>query len=159
MNNKLTRILVLHNIRSVYNTGAIFRTADALGIDALYLIGETPTPIDRFGRQRKDFAKTALGSEKTIQWKYHSTIDSLLIKLKKEKFTIYAIEQSKDSHDYKTIKPASRSACIVGNEITGIPVPVLKQVDYIVEIPMHGKKESLNVSVATGIVLYRLFDI
>ena len=89
---KRNQVLILHNIRSVYNTGAIFRTADALGISKIYLIGETPTPFDRFGRARKDFAKTALGSEKTMSWEYSKTISPIITKLKKEGFSIFAIE-------------------------------------------------------------------
>lgn len=152
------KLLILHNIRSVHNTGALFRTADALGIDMIYLIGETATPFDRFGRARSDFAKTALGSELTMPWKYYKTIAPVLTRLKKEGYTIYAIEQSPDSMDYKKAKPVRLSACILGSETRGIPNAVLKKVDHILEIPMRGMKESLNVSVAGGIVLYRLFD-
>ena len=151
-------ILILHNIRSVYNTGAIFRTADALGISKIYLIGETPTPNDKFGRPRKDFAKTALGSEKTMSWEYVKTISPLLTKLKKDGFSIFAIEQDKNSIDYKKVKVAGNTACILGSETRGVPVSVLKKCDKILEIPMNGEKESLNVSVSAGIVLYRLFD-
>ncbi len=158
MSKKNTRILILHNIRSVYNTGAIFRTADAIDIDTIYLVGETPTPVDRFGRLRNDFAKTALGSEKTVPWEYFKTIGPVMKKLKKDGFSMYAIEQAKDSKDYKKVSPANLSACILGSETKGIPASILKKVDHILEIPMNGKKESLNVSVATGIVLYRLFD-
>jgi 23S rRNA (guanosine2251-2'-O)-methyltransferase len=152
------KYLILHNIRSVHNTGAIFRTADALGIDKIYLIGETATPFDRFGRPRSDFVKTALGSEKTMPWEYFRTIAPVLKKLKKQGFSLYAIEQSPTSVDYKKVKPAKLSACILGSETRGIPPSVLSQVDHVLEIPMRGMKESLNVSVAAGIVLYRLFD-
>lgn len=155
---KGNQVLILHNIRSVYNTGAIFRTADALGISKIYLIGETPTPFDRFGRARKDFAKTALGSETTIPWEYTKTISPVLAKLKKEGFSIFAIEQDKESVDYKKVKITGNVACILGSETKGVPSPVLKKCDKILEIPMNGMKESLNVSVAAGIVLYRLFD-
>ena len=86
-------VLILHNIRSVYNTGAIFRTADALGISKIYLIGETPTPYDRFGRARKDFAKTALGSETTMPWEYYKTISPVLTKLKREGCYCYPLPQ------------------------------------------------------------------
>ena len=93
------KLLILHNIRSVHNTGALFRTADALGIDMIYLIGETATPFDRFGRARSDFAKTALGSELTMPWKYYKTIAPVLTKLKKEGYTSCAIKQTPVSMD------------------------------------------------------------
>ncbi len=155
---KYFKILILHNIRSVHNTGAIFRTADALGVTKIYLIGETSTPLDRFGRARKDFAKTALGSEKTMQWEYYKTVSPVIAKLKKEGFSILAIEQDKDSIDYKKVKVAGNTACILGSETKGVPKALLKKCDKVVEIPMQGGKESLNVSVAAGIVLFRLFD-
>jgi 23S rRNA (guanosine2251-2'-O)-methyltransferase len=152
-------ILILNDIRSTHNVGAIFRTADACGISKIYLIGTTPAPIDRFGRERKDVAKTALGAEKTIPWEYFENINPLLTKLKKEKFEIIAIEQSKNSVDYKKVQLKNNSAIILGNEVNGISKKILYKCDIIVEIPMMGKKESLNVSVATGIVLFRILGI
>ena len=152
-------VLILNDIRSTHNVGAIFRTADACGISKIYLIGTTPAPIDRFGRERKDVAKTALGAEKTIPWEYLKTITPLLTKLKKEKFEIIAIEQSKNSVDYKKVQLKNNSAIILGNEVTGISKNILNKCDIIVEIPMMGKKESLNVSVATGVVLFRILGI
>ncbi len=154
-------ILILYNIRSVENVGAIFRTADAAGINKIYLIGYTPAPLDRFGRKRGDMHKSALGAEEFVAWEQVKTIFPLITKLKKEGFQIVAIEQDKKSIDYKTLRLRSGQAhaFIVGAEVTGIPKKVLEKCDIIAEIPMRGKKESLNVSVATGIALFRMLDV
>lgn len=159
-------ILILHNIRSVENVGAMFRTADAAGIDKIYLTGYTPTPLDRFGRKRGDLAKSALGAEEFVSWEQKKNVFSLLTKLKKEKFLIVGIEQNKKSVDYKKVSakggPAygwKKLAFIVGAEVAGIPKKILEKCDIIAEIPMHGKKESLNVSVALGIALFRMLDV
>src|SRR6185369_9412628 len=96
-------ILILHNIRSVENVGAMFRTADAAGIDKIYLTGYTPAPLDRFGRKRGDLAKSALGAEEFVVWEQKKNILSLVAKLKKEGFLIIAIEQDKKSIDYKKV--------------------------------------------------------
>ena len=156
----MQNILILNDIRSVENVGAMFRTADAAGIDKIYLIGTTPTPIDRFGRKRKDLAKSALGAEEYVAWKYKKTISPLISKLKKEGFYIIAIEQDKNSVDYRKLKASSYElkAFLVGTEVTGIPKNVLKKCDVIAEIPMRGKKESLNVSVALGVALFRILN-
>ncbi len=150
--------LVLDNIRSAHNVGAIFRTADAAGVEKIYLIGTTPAPIDRFGRTRPDIQKTALGAEKSVAWEHVSNTEPFLKQLKKEGVTILALEQHEKSKDYKKIKLKGATALIVGNEVEGIPESILKKADHIIEIPMRGKKESLNVSVATGIALFRLLD-
>ena len=105
--NKKENILILHNIRSVENVGAMFRTADAAGIDKIYLAGYTPTPLDRFGRRRKDLHKSALGAEEFVRWEHKKSISALLAKLKKEKYYIIAIEQDKKSVNYKEIKTKS----------------------------------------------------
>lgn len=157
----MKNILILNDIRSVENVGAMFRTADAAGIDKIYLIGTTPTPIDRFGRKRKDLAKSALGAEEYVAWEYKKTIFPLLSKLKKEGFYVIAIEQDKNSVDYRKLKASSYKlkAFLVGTEVTGIPKNILKKCDIIAEIPMRGKKESLNVSVALGVALFRMLGI
>lgn len=159
MKVKQENILILNDIRSVENVGAMFRTADAAGIDKIYLTGYTPTPLDRFGRKRKDIAKSALGAEEHVSWEQKKSISALLTKLKKEGFQIIAIEQDKKSIDYKKVKLKGKNAFIVGTEVTGIPKKVLKKCDKIVEIPMKGKKESLNVSVALGVALFRMLNI
>jgi len=150
--------VLLHNIRSTHNVGSIFRTADALGVTKIYISGITPTPIDRFNRPRKDIAKVALGAEKTISWEYVKEPKSLIRKLKKQKFQIVGLEQAKNSIDYKKVKMKYPVLFIVGNEVEGIDKKILRLSHIVVEIPMVGKKESLNVSVAFGVALFRIFD-
>ena len=159
-NHKMRKynILILHNIRSVENVGAIFRTADAVGIDKIYLTGYTPTPVDRFGRIRQDLAKSALGAEEFVMWEQKKTILPLLAKLKKENYKIIAIEQAEHSVDYKKVKLKQNNAFILGAEVTGIPKNILNKCDVIAEIAMRGKKESLNVSVAAGVALYGMIS-
>ncbi len=151
--------ILLHDIRSTHNVGSIFRTCDALGISKIYISGYTPTPTDKFDRARKDIAKVALGAEKSIPWEYVKSPLALIKKLKKNKYSIIALEQSKDSIDYKKIKIEKPMLFVVGNEVTGIDSKILSLADNIVEIPMKGKKESLNVSVAFGVALFRLLNI
>jgi tRNA G18 (ribose-2'-O)-methylase SpoU len=143
----------------VENVGAIFRTADAAGINKIYLTGYTPTPLDRFGRKRGDLAKSALGAEEFVSWEYKKMVCPVIAKLKRDGFQIVGIEQEKKSIDYKKVKLQSKNAFIVGAEVTGIPKNVLEKCDIIAEIPMRGKKESLNVSVATGIALFGILKI
>ena len=162
MIDKKESILILPDIRSAINVGAIFRTADAVGIDQIYLTGWTPRPIDKFGRIQKDIAKSALGAETWIPWGYKKTLIPLITILKKEGYTVIAIEQDKRAVDYRKIStkggPASggKIAIILGPEVTGLSKKILDKCDLIAEIPMYGKKESLNVSVACGIALFRI---
>ena len=157
--NKQEVALILHNIRSVENVGAMFRTSDAAGVKKIYLCGITPAPLDRFGRKRKDLAKSALGAEEFVAWEQRKNILPLLAKLKREKFYIIGVEQDEKSVDYRKVKPKTKSAFILGAEVEGVPKNILKKCNVIAEIPMHGKKESLNVSVALGIVLFRVCDL
>lgn len=154
MKNKKENIIILHNIRSVINVGAIFRTADAVGIDKIYTTGYTPTPIDRFGKKRKDLIKSALGAEEFVLWEQKKNILPLIVKLKKEGFKIIGIEQDSRSINYKKVKIGEKNVFLVGNEVLGISKNILNKCDLIVEIPMKGKKESLNVSVALGVILF-----
>jgi len=144
--------LILHNIRSAYNVGAIFRTADAVGIEKIYLTGYTPNPE----KDKAKIEKTALGAEKYVAWESYKNIGYLIKKLKKEGFQIIALEQSKKSIPYYRFKSKSPFVLIVGNEVRGLNKKILEKCDYILEIPMFGKKESLNVAVAFGIVAYYL---
>ncbi len=155
--NKL--YLILNNIRSVHNVGSIFRTADGAGVGKIYLIGTTPAPTDRFGRPRPDLSKVALGAERSLKWEHLPSAEALIQKLKKEGVQIIALEQSPDAIDYKEVKLKYPSAIILGEEVHGIPKEILDQCDIICQIPMKGKKESLNVSVAAGIALFRILDI
>lgn len=142
--------IVLDNIRSAYNVGSIFRTADGAGVTKVYLCGYTPTP------ENPKVAKTSLGVEKTVPWEHHRQTLRLLKKLKKQGIRIVALEIAPKSKNLFKYKPKLPVALIVGNEVRGISKTVLKNSDDIVEIPMQGKKESLNVSVAIGIALYQL---
>jgi tRNA G18 (ribose-2'-O)-methylase SpoU len=152
-------ILILHNIRSVENVGAMFRTADAAGIDKIYLTGYTPAPLDRFGRKRGDLHKSALGAEEYVSWESKKSLPALMRNLRRDKFYIIGIEQDKKSVDYKKIKLKNKNAFLVGEEVAGISKENLKKCDIIAEISMRGKKESLNVSVALGIALFRMLDL
>jgi tRNA G18 (ribose-2'-O)-methylase SpoU len=151
-------ILVLHDIRSAQNVGSLFRTSDAVGISKIYLSSITPTPIDRFGRARSDIAKTALGAEKNIPWETYEDIILLINKYKEQGYKIIAIEQSENSVDYKKVKTTEKTLFILGNEVNGLSQEILNNVDVIAQIPMVGDKESLNVSVAGGIALFRILD-
>jgi tRNA G18 (ribose-2'-O)-methylase SpoU len=148
--------ILLHNIRSTHNVGAILRTADAVGVTKVYFSGYTPAPIDRFGRQRKDISKASLGAEKSVEWESVNSSIDLINKLKKQKFTILSLEQDVRSVDYRKFRSEDNILLIVGNEVDGVDKNILDLSDEIIEIPMLGKKESLNVSVATGIVLYAI---
>jgi len=159
MKKNTLKIVVLDNIRSIHNVGSIFRTSDALGVNKIFLCGCTPTPKDRFGRERKDLAKVALGAEKSIEWEYFKTTEEAIKKLKEEKFQIIALEQSEDSVDYKKVKAKNKIAIILGEEVHGLNKKVLDLVDIITEIPMLGVKESLNVSVSFGVAAFRIFNI
>lgn len=152
-------VLILENIRSIHNVGSIFRTADAAKVSCIYLVGTTPTPEDRFGRARRDLAKVALGAEKNLAWEHHKTISSLIRKLKKEGFQIIALEQDHNSADYRKIKIGEKTVLILGNEVNGVSQKTLAEADVICEIPMYGKKESLNVSVSAGIAIFQLLGI
>ncbi|TSC96806.1 MAG: tRNA/rRNA methyltransferase SpoU [Parcubacteria group bacterium Athens0714_26] len=174
-------VVILHNIRSLYNVGSIFRTADAVGVEKIYLCGITPVPVDRFGKIRPQLAKVALGAEKSVEWDASASsaqaTSKLLDRLKEDGFKILAVEQDKKAVPYFKYKVKNgqldKIALILGNEVNGLPSAILKKADKILEIPMNGKmvrqahhpkydngllrrKESLNVSVAAGVVLYRL---
>lgn len=160
--------VIAHDIRSVHNVGSIFRTADAAGVAKIFLCGITPAPLDRFKEVRADFTKVALGAENYIPWEAGQTTGDVIKRLKKEGYEIFALEQSKRSVPY--YKEAARLArepragavadarvaIVLGNEVKGLPPSILRAADRVLEIPMLGKKESLNVAVAFGIVAYGL---
>lgn len=148
--------LALHDIRSCHNVGSIFRTADAAGVSKIYICGVTPAPIDRFGRARKDVAKVSLGAEKSVEWEYVKDIGELMEIMKKDGYQICALEQSEKSVDYRKVKAGEKTLLMLGTEVTGISKEILEKCDMIIEIPMKGKKESLNVAVATGIALFAM---
>lgn len=144
--------IILNNIRSALNVGAIFRTADAAGVSKIFLCGYTPTPEDN------KVKKTALGAENFVPWEKHFQVWRVLEKLKKEGVQIVALEQTPKSIDYRKFKPRFPVALIVGNEVSGLSDKILKYVDKIIAIPMYGKKESLNVAVAFGIAVYKITE-
>ena len=158
MKEQTEAVVILHNIRSAYNVGAIFRTADAVGVSKIYLTGYTPTPLDRFGRERKDVAKSALGAEKSVAWEYAKSARAVIEKLKKAGFEVVAVEQAEAAIDYKQYKPKQKVTFLFGNEVRGISKQLLSKCDKIIEIPMRGKKESLNVSISAGVVLFGVLD-
>lgn len=151
--------IILHNIRSAYNVGSIFRTADAAGILKIYLTGYTPTPKDRFGREQKDIAKTALGAQYTIFWEYKKSPQQVIARLKKNKVSIVGVEQTEGASDYKKITLHGPTAFVFGNEVRGISPRLQKHFTGCIFIPMRGDKESLNVSVAAGVVLFRVLNV
>ncbi|MCC2630375.1 MAG: tRNA/rRNA methyltransferase SpoU [Candidatus Paceibacter sp.] len=150
---------MLHNIRSLHNVGSMFRTADAAGVTKIFLTGYTPTPIDRFGRPVKELSKVALGGELSVQWEYVKSPMTVINKLKKQGVQVIGLEQDKRSVDYKKVKPKGDVLFLVGSEVEGMSKALLNKCDIIAEIPMKGKKESLNVSVSFGIALFRLLNI
>lgn len=146
--------LILQSIRSAHNVGAILRTADGAGVSKVYLCGYTPAPIDRFGRTRKDIGKVALGAEDTVPWEQVPDITALIHDLKREGVRIVALEQDGNSTSYLSLERDQPTAFILGEEVRGIPTAILDMCDGVVEIPMRGKKNSLNVSVAAGVLLF-----
>jgi tRNA G18 (ribose-2'-O)-methylase SpoU len=157
----------------MHNVGSIFRTADAAGVEKIYLCGITPAPTDRFGRPVSKITKVSLDAEKWVTWEKVGQTTMIIDKLKRDGFKIYAIEQSKKSVPYYKLKVKSEKlkvALILGSEMKGLSQSILKRADKILEIPMRGAmvrqahhprnikrgKESLNVAVAFGIVVFNL---
>ena len=144
--------LIAHNIRSLYNVGTMFRTADALGVDQLFLTGYTGQP------PRKEISKVALGAEDVVPWKHYKSTTHLIKKLKKEGVDIIALERNDQSIDYLDFKPKFPVALILGHEVDGVSSQLLKQADKIVSLPMNGIKESLNVGVAMAVAAYHIIS-
>jgi 23S rRNA (guanosine2251-2'-O)-methyltransferase len=141
--------VIAHNIRSLYNVGAIFRTADALGINRVYITGYTGTP------ENPRLQKTSLGSQDAIKWEYHLRLPSLIKNLKKNRVQILALETGvRKATDIGKFRARLPSAILLGEEVSGIRQSHLRLADHVLEIPMLGQKESLNVSVAFGIAAY-----
>ena len=144
------KVLLLDNLRSMQNVGAIFRNCDGAGFEKIYLCGYTPTP------PRNEISKTALSAQNTIDWEYYSDTQEVAVMLKNKGYKIYSIELSDSAIDYKELyKNTPENICFVlWNEVKGVAANLLDISDKIVMIPMLGNKESLNVSVAAGIVMY-----
>jgi 23S rRNA (guanosine2251-2'-O)-methyltransferase len=156
-------VVILNNVRSNENVGAIFRTADATGVSKIILCGYTPAPTDRFGRENKGLTKASLGAEKSVEWDKAKNLKEAVKKLRNcsssENFAIIGIEQDKKSINYLEIKNKIKNknlAVVFGNEVDGLSKADLKLCDFVAELPMKGLKESLNVSVCAGVVLYSL---
>jgi len=143
-------ILIAHDIRSAYNIGSMFRTCDGAGVKQIILGGYSATP------NHPKVAKTSLGAENSVDWKKNKQTWREIEQLKKEGFQIIALETSKKAKNIFEFKPKFPCAIIVGNEVRALSRNVLKRADRIVQIPMQGQKESLNVAIAAGVALYQL---
>ena len=151
--DKLPLVVILDNVRSLNNVGAIFRSSDAFRVSAIYLCGITAIP------PHADIHKTALGAEDSVPWRYFENTLDAVEDLRERDFTICAVEQTFDSillSDFEC-KPSTRYAIIVGNEVKGVEQKVVDQCQCAIELPKEGTKHSLNVSVATGVVLWEFF--
>jgi 23S rRNA (guanosine2251-2'-O)-methyltransferase len=142
--------VVAHNIRSLYNIGTIFRTADALGVNQLFLTGYSGYP------PRSEISKVALGAEQTVPWQHVSNISALLKKLKTQGVKIVSLEICPQALDYRRFKPQFPLALLVGNEKRGLSPALLKKSEQVIYLPMQGQKESLNVGVSLAVAGYYL---
>jgi tRNA G18 (ribose-2'-O)-methylase SpoU len=160
--NKKKFYLILHRIRSAYNVGSMFRSADGIGVDKIFITGFTQAPSKKEyllqTKAEKMLSKTALEADRYVPWEKIVSVSKVIEKLKKENFQIIALEQNVQSMDYRKFNPKNKIALIVGNEPRGIDKRILKKCDSIIEIPMRGKKQSLNVAVALGVVGYKLTE-
>lgn len=142
--------VVLENIRSAFNVGAVFRTSDAAAIEKLWLTGITPYP------PHNRIPKTALGATETVSWEYKKDPLETIQQLKANGITPVAAELTKGSIDYTKFEYPTPVALVLGNEITGVSEDALELCETAVEIPMHGTKKSLNVEVSYGIIVYEI---
>ena len=146
-------IVVLDNIRSMHNVGSVFRSADAFLVEAIFLCGYTPQPPHR------DIHKTALGATETVNWIYFENTVNAIKQLKEKEYRIFAIEQTEGSISLEKFSEHNQKLAVVfGNEVEGVQNEVLKFCDGCIEIPQLGMKHSLNISVAAGIVLWKLVE-
>ncbi|WP_321279421.1 RNA methyltransferase [Marinifilum fragile] len=152
--DKTPIIIVLDNVRSLNNIGSVFRTSDALLIEAVYLCGITATPPHR------ELHKTALGAEDSVQWEYFKNTEDAVAKLKENGFDVYSVEQAENSISLENfeIDASKKYALIFGNEVKGVQQKIVDASDGCIEIPQFGTKHSFNISVSCGIVLWDLFS-
>ncbi len=152
--DKFPLVLVLDNIRSMMNTGSVFRTSDAFLLEGIILCGFTATPPHR------EIHKTALGATESVAWKYFEKTTEAIRQLKDEGYTIIALEQATNSQNIKDFHPEKgrRYALVLGNEVKGVDDAVLALCDTCLEIPQFGTKHSMNVSVSAGIVVWDFFN-
>jgi tRNA G18 (ribose-2'-O)-methylase SpoU len=148
-------VVLLDNIRSLYNTGSILRTADASGVERVVLCGITPRP-DQGGKQRRAIAKTALGAEDSVRWEYDADAQSALRQLASEGYQIVAVETSADAINIFEWTPRWPLCLVFGHERDGVSSNLEAHFDTVIRIPMLGHKRSLNVATAAGVVLYEL---
>ena len=148
--NKLPLVVVLDEVRSLHNIGAVFRTSDAFLVNRIYLCGITATPPNA------EMHKTALGAEHTVDWKYCKTTQEAVNELHENGYTVLAIEQCEGSTllGNLQLEKDKKYAIVMGNEVKGVQQEVVNNCDGCIEIPQYGTKHSLNVSVTTGIVLW-----
>jgi 23S rRNA (guanosine2251-2'-O)-methyltransferase len=147
---KMPLIVVLENVRSAYNVGSVFRTADAFLLEAVYLCGYTAFP------PHKEIRKTALGADETVRWKHFKKMGDALEDLRSDGYKIYSVEQAENSRLLQDVEPEEKVAVIFGNEVTGVEQSTIALTDGCIEIPQLGMKHSLNVSVAAGVVLWEM---
>lgn len=147
---RLPFIVVLNNIRSLYNVGSIFRTSDGAGVEKIWLCGITGCP------PHPQIAKTALGAQNEVSWEYAEDAFALVKRLKQQGYQIVMLEQMAQSKPYQQFRPEAPVCLIIGNEIDGVSKQLINLCDAAVEIEMAGLKNSLNVSVAFGVVAYHL---
>lgn len=156
--NSMSLVLIAHNIRSAHNVGSLFRTASGAGVEKIYLTGYTLQPAKKEKlykrRAEQDLAKTALGAEYEVPFEYTESTEQCITDLKNNGYQVIGLEQAESSVDYRTPPQKNKVALLIGTEAEGIPEELQKMCDTLYEIPMAGKKNSLNVSVAAGIVLY-----
>lgn len=145
-------VVICDSLRSLHNVGSVFRTADGAGIDKVYLCGITGMPDTQ--KHQRQISKVALGAQDYVKWEYVKQSWRLVEKLKKEGYQIVSLEQTPKSVNYTKFKPKFPLALIIGNEGNGVKKSLLDRSDSVIDIPMCGQKESLNVSVALGIVSY-----
>src|SRR6478672_8479024 len=152
LSDKLPIIAVLENVRSAYNVGSVFRTADAFLIEAIYICGYTAYP------PHKEIKKTALGADETVAWKHFKSIDDAIQDLRQLGYKVYAVEQAVDSYKLQAISYEldEKIAVIFGNEVTGVEQSTIEKCDGCIEIPQLGMKHSLNISTAAGVVLWEI---
>lgn len=146
-------VIVLDNVRSLHNVGSVFRTADGFAIEQIVLTGITGQPPHR------EIEKTALGATESINWTYESDVENAILALKKDGYTIAAVEQVKGSVFLDTFQPLNdqKYALVFGNEVNGVSESVLKHVDVCLEIPQFGTKHSFNISITVGILLWDFY--
>jgi tRNA G18 (ribose-2'-O)-methylase SpoU len=152
---RLPVVVVLDNVRSLYNTGAFFRTADGCGVERLVLCGITPRP-DQGSRQRRAIAKTALGAECSVSWQYQPDTRTALSTIAADGYHIVAVETAQPSVELYDWTPTWPLCLVFGHERDGVAADLAGVIETSVRIPMLGQKRSLNVATAAGVVLYEL---